>query len=216
MPVSDSLGIAQFLHDNVSSNLAVMKMQLSHMYSETKNRKQRRELKSMSELVDELIASIRQASSGVREAVAPGSSLCSAVHDCATDFQQRTSIRTSFTWMGSDDGISDKISAAVLAIVHEALANVVRHAHATEVHIDAAARTGFLTLSVRDNGSGISRCSVRRRNGFGLFSIRERTNDCSGTVRFRSNSGRGFEIVVRIPLFDKSTVFSNRTASLHS
>jgi signal transduction histidine kinase len=207
----ENMEMAQFLHDHISSNLAVLKMQLCHTYKHTKNRSQRRELKSMSELVDQIIASIREASSGICER-AGERSLYAAIGDCARRFERHTSIPTFFHSLGTDEHISGKISGAVVAILREALANVVRHARATEVQIDAVRQRGFLTLSVRDNGNGISESRVKNGDGFGLFSIRQRASDCGGTVCIRSQPGRGFEVVVRIPLVDTNEL-DNRESS---
>src|SRR5437762_2325972 len=121
------MGMAQFLHDTVNSNLAVLKMQLCHMYKHTRSRAQKRELKSMCDLVDQLIASIRQTSSGIRQGEDEKESLYAAIGNCARDFDERTGIRTFFHSVGGDDHIPTKISTAVLGVLREALANVVRH-----------------------------------------------------------------------------------------
>ena len=201
-----SLAIAQFLHDNVSSNLVVIKMKVCNLYNHAKSGSQKRELKLIGDVVNQLIESIRQASSGLRDEKVQTSSLYESIEDCVRKFQVCTLIRTFVTISGNDPDISSKASVTVMAILQEALANVVRHAQASRVYVQAAQKKGFLTLSVRDNGTGISKSVLKNRDGFGLFSMRQRVAECGGDVDFRSEQGRGFEVFVRIPLRDREEV----------
>jgi signal transduction histidine kinase len=164
--LEDQMAMAQFLHDDVNSNLAVLKMQLCHMCKHSKSRSQRRELRSMCELVDQLIASIRRRSSGIRQGADQERSLYIAIADSAHEFEQRTGIQTFFHSIGNDEDISNKISSTVLAILREALANIVRHARATEVHIRVERQTELLKLAIHDNADGHTGIQPERRRRF--------------------------------------------------
>lgn len=55
---------------------------------------------------------------------------------------------------GSVDEVPEQIAGSAVAVMREALANVVRHAAATEVAIHVRADAGALVVLVSDNGSG--------------------------------------------------------------
>ena len=196
-----SLEDAEFLHDHVCGDLVVLKMQVDYLRKHTTSALQKRELRSMDSLVDEIIASIRARSRNkLREADVEASSLYTQTGRCLRTFEQRTRIRTRFTKTGPDKDLSNEICATVLEILKEALANIVRHARATEVRVDAARHEKFLAVSICDNGVGARKSVIQNPDGVGLLTIHRRVTAFGGTVHFRGATGRGFEVFLRIPL----------------
>jgi signal transduction histidine kinase len=80
----------------------------------------------------------------------------------------------------------------------EALANVVKHAHATEAAIDVTAGGGAVAIAVRDDGWGFD-AAVGRAGGFGLRSMRARAADLGGRLEIASAPGRGTDVRVEVP-----------------
>jgi signal transduction histidine kinase len=154
----------------------------------------------MDNLVDQIIDSVRALSRRrLREAEINAESLYTHIGICVRSFAQRTRIRTHFSKTGNDNDLSKPICAAILDILKEALTNVIRHARATEVHVDAVCHQRFLALSICDNGTGARKCALHDAAGVGLNSIERRVKALAGTVDFRSIAGHGFELFVRIP-----------------
>ena len=87
----------------------------------------------------------------------------------------------------------------VLAIVNEALSNVVRHAHARRVSLVAEHRDGQLEVTITDDGVGISEDSVA---GFGLRNMRDRARLLGGTLRVEPRPPRGTQVVLTVPWDD--------------
>src|SRR5690606_15383743 len=71
-----------------------------------------------------------------------------------------------------------QIQTALLRIAQGALSNVVRHAHATEAHIELTCGEGEARLIVRDNGSGFAPAGEEpgphEAGSFGLSAMQER------------------------------------------
>ncbi|HZD58776.1 MAG TPA: sensor histidine kinase [Anaerolineales bacterium] len=84
----------------------------------------------------------------------------------------------------------------ILAILNEALSNVVRHAHADKVKITARSIEGRLHLSVRDNGIGIP---ANVEAGYGLRNMRDRARLLGGSLEIDNLDGRGTEVLLDIP-----------------
>jgi two-component system NarL family sensor kinase len=84
----------------------------------------------------------------------------------------------------------------------EALANIVRHAHATRVDLFLAADADRVTLRVQDDGVGFDANSLlagppRAASGIGLRSLREQAADLGGKLLLRSGPlGTTLEISV--------------------
>ena len=89
------------------------------------------------------------------------------------------------------------VEVAAYRIVQEALANVVRHAQATQCTIRLQLIDGALHLSVEDNGSGLPEVVHR---GVGLASMRERAEELGGTFGIAGRPGGGTNVKVSLPL----------------
>ena len=94
------------------------------------------------------------------------------------------------------------IETTVYRVVQEGLANVIRHAHATEARISLWIENRALHCVVQDDGVGMKESARRSagRRGLGLAGMQERLVALSGTLNIHSSSGRGTRLHVRIPL----------------
>jgi len=87
---------------------------------------------------------------------------------------------------------------ALYRIAQEALNNVVKHAHASQVEIRLEDREGAIALEVRDDGVGFDP-QAEYPGHLGLQSMRERTARLGGALEIESAPGRGALLRVRIP-----------------
>ncbi|MHA6758383.1 sensor histidine kinase [Streptacidiphilus sp. PAMC 29251] len=85
---------------------------------------------------------------------------------------------------------------ALLAVLGEALSNVVRHARARAVEVTVAASRADLTLTVVDDGVGLGD-GVRRS---GLANLAERADQCGGTFSIGPGPQGGTLLVWQIPI----------------
>ncbi|MFF0345389.1 sensor histidine kinase [Kribbella sp. NPDC004875] len=85
----------------------------------------------------------------------------------------------------------------LLRSAQEALANVRKHAAATQVLITLGLSDGGVWIEIRDDGSGFTPGSVS--GGFGLNAMRGRVEESGGSVEVESAPGRGTRVQVLIP-----------------
>jgi signal transduction histidine kinase len=94
------------------------------------------------------------------------------------------------------------VQTALLRIAQGAVANVVQHAHATEVGIVLRVEGGTARLTVADDGDGFDPGSVAERatasDSFGLRAISERVAQLGGELDVRSAPGQGASISVTL------------------
>lgn len=85
--------------------------------------------------------------------------------------------------------------------VREALTNIVKHAHATEVRLRLGWTAGTLTVVIEDNGRGfVVPASDTPAPGNGLVNLRERIAGLGGEIQLHSNPGMGTRIEFRVTL----------------
>lgn len=125
--------------------------------------------------------------------------LRAAVHQLVTDFRSRTNIEVSFSERGLDRSVAEEVRAAVFRIVQEALANVRRHAEATQVAVLIDRNDTTLTVTVRDDGIGFDP-THRSLARLGLLGMRERAAAIDGRLTIDSTPGDGTSITLTVPL----------------
>jgi signal transduction histidine kinase len=94
-----------------------------------------------------------------------------------------------------DVDVPADVGEHLLSALREALANVARHAGASKVDVRVRA-AAELSLTVRDNGSGIK--DTGRRSGLG--NLEQRAGKLGGSLRVESAPGGGTELDWRVPL----------------
>jgi signal transduction histidine kinase len=106
-----------------------------------------------------------------------------------------------------------RVEEVCFAIVHEAVGNVVKHAHAQNAWIVVERRATDLVLAVRDDGDGFDVAQTRvgydLSGSLGMLNMRERAEMLNGRYVVQSKPGRGTLIYLIVPL--NGTVARPRT-----
>ena len=112
-----------------------------------------------------------------------------------SEFAARTGLRTSFV-CAADVRLTQLPAPASLAVfraAQEALNNVAKHARASGADVRLASSRRHLTLTITDDGIGMSRRASMPRGGdaggFGLAGMRARCAAFDGTLRIVAGSG---------------------------
>jgi ligand-binding sensor domain-containing protein/signal transduction histidine kinase len=97
---------------------------------------------------------------------------------------------------------AEDVSVLLFESVRELLFNVVKHAKVRSASVHLERLEGqMLRISVRDQGVGFNPHSLKfTREGFGLFSIRERLSLVGGHLEMKSRPGHGAELTLIAPL----------------
>jgi len=111
-------------------------------------------------------------------------------------FAARTSLQTSLAIAPEVDKLSYERQRAVLRVIQEALANVFRHAQATQVKVAIQATDTDFRLRVSDNGRGMPINQARSGPkaisfGVGIPAMRARLRQLGGTLEIHSSSATG-------------------------
>jgi signal transduction histidine kinase len=96
-----------------------------------------------------------------------------------------------------DSLLDDALGDDVLAVVREALMNVVRHARATAVEVGMSARDGILRISVVDDGVGTRAATPAGR---GLENMRARAERSGGSATLANRPSGGSALQWDVPL----------------
>jgi PAS domain S-box-containing protein len=105
-----------------------------------------------------------------------------------------------------DERFGPEVTSQLLRIVQEAVTNAHKHAHASRVCVQVAARDGTAEVTIIDDGMGFDPQQTASR-GFGLRFMAERAQAVGGRMQVHSACGEGTTVRVQVPLRqpDRST-----------
>jgi PAS domain S-box-containing protein len=199
--------ISRELHDDLCQRLSGMKFRVEVLEDQilAAGKGAGRRLRNFAHELDRMITDVRRISSNLRPSVLDDFGLVTALRLLCRDFEKVHSIRTQFQHGNVPSRrVDPSIEIALYRIAQEALSNVARHANASTVAVRLLHEDSYLRLIVKDDGKGFNREGIDRvrasGRGFGLISMRERSELLRGTFEIDSVEGRGTTIASRLPL----------------
>ncbi|MCA9867540.1 MAG: sensor histidine kinase [Anaerolineae bacterium] len=129
-------------------------------------------------------------------------SLPDAIERTAVRWQEEAGIPLTTTITGDPVPLHPDIEVTLLRATQEALANIRKHAQATAVQITLSYIDDVVVLDVQDNGVSFAGAAASSLSGgYGLQAMRERAEQCGGSVTLESEPGEGTTVVVSIPIY---------------
>ena len=102
------------------------------------------------------------------------------------------------TSLDQEPGLSLDAKQTLFRISQEAMNNIVKHAHASQVSLRLAAGPDIVTLEIKDDGSGFDP-QGHYPGHLGLSTMRERAENLGGHLVIESSPGSGTCVSVQIP-----------------
>ena len=97
----------------------------------------------------------------------------------------------------TEPALAPEVQAAVYRVAQEALHNVVKHAHATQVWLSLQETAQAVCLSVRDDGRGFDP-EAQGRGTLGQRSMRERAAGIGADLQVSSAPGQGTQVTLTL------------------
>ncbi|WP_185107631.1 GAF domain-containing protein [Nonomuraea rubra] len=190
--------IAKDLHDVVIQRLFATAMTLMSTVRLVERPEASKRLQHAIDELDETIRQIRSsifALQGTREDIVPG--LRAQIVDLVEGAGGHLGFMPGLRMEGQIDTlVPEQVAEHLLAVLREALSNVVRHSHATRAEVSIAVADRRLNLTVSDNGVGLGEGGRRS----GLRNIEERAGRLGGTAELESQEGGGTRLNWHVPL----------------
>ena len=192
--------IAREIHDDLGQNLLVLRIETELLVRRTRagHGVLHRRAHAKLEQIDQTIKSVRHIINDLRPAVLD-LGLAAAVEWQVNHFRDCSGIECELNDDHEEMHVTDHCATAIFRILQESLTNVQRHAQATRVVVTLRQYSGWLTLSVTDNGRGLPPGALRRKGSFGLVGIEERASILGGTCAVYNEQCGGVTVMVTAP-----------------
>ncbi len=152
-------------------------------------------------LVEQTGETIRNVMAELRPPMLDDYGLLSALHWYGAEFFGKTGIGVDVQGQEAAPRLAAPVELALFRIVQEAMANVAKHARATEVVLTEAEDNGTVRLVIADNGVGFDQERLGQPEGrhrWGLMTMSERAAAAGGHCRIESQPGQGTRVVVEV------------------
>lgn len=188
--------VARDLHDSTSQELVALQLNLMRL-KRARGATAAAALAAVAESLERVQQEIRALSYVYHPPSLDRGGLAMAIRAMAEGFGKRTGLKVNL----QIDYPSVRITgteATVYRLAQEALANIHRHAKATEVDIRLMTTARRLHLMIQDNGIGFD-IRGHATTGVGIAAMRERVDELGGRLSFHCVR-RGTSILASLPL----------------
>ena len=190
--------ISREIHDDIGGALAAVKLDLAWVGRRAADEDTQRHVSSAMEMLQHALAASQRIMMNLRPPILD-QGLVAAVQWLAMGFERRTGVRTVVRRTTDSLDLERDIQMVAYRTVQEALTNVFKHAHASNVSIELNDSEGVLTVEITDNGQGMDRLAQKKSQSFGLLGLRERAAKVDGWLDV-SSSAKGTSVILSVPL----------------
>ncbi len=206
--------LAREMHDSLAQNLSAMQLKASQMG----NLLQHDQIELASKNLEELNFIAKEAYTDVREAIfhlrsqpPSGKEYLAFLRDYLTTYQTCFHISVDLIVEGDPTAsLSENMGDHIFHIIQEAITNIRKHAHASNIKIGIK-RIGYtIQVEIKDNGIGFDPILLtedQKKRHFGLQIMQERAEEIGGTITVDSQPDHGtlvrFMAPITMPQFEK-------------
>lgn len=202
--------IAMVLHDSIGQSLAFSKRELGVLQKQSPENI-RAGLEYVKEQIDLAVRQTRDLTFELSPTTLYTFGLEAAVEELAEQFAAREHLRCHFQATEEDKPLTEQTRTLLYRAARELLLNAGKHAQAKNVIIRIDRVDTSVRMVIEDDGKGFDVSQLERntrREGFGLFSIRERLTHVGGRFAIESHPGGGTKVTLIAPLNREQTVKS--------
>lgn len=199
----ERLRLAQELHDSPMQSLYSAIYRIEELRSHA-DPKLKEALGDVKQHIQNVLQDLRATAKELRPPTIFNFGLENAIRSHANDIvEKHPNLNVHLSLAHDRQILPEKVRLALFRIFQQSLANVIRHARATEVHVRFAFDAEEANLEITDNGRGFvvpqNWIDFVRQGHYGLAGAAERANALGGVFTVQSKPGHSTTIRVIIP-----------------
>jgi len=191
--------MARELHDTLAQGLAGLVLQLEALEATLERGDVQRALQIAGQAKDRARTTLGDARRAINDLRLSEGNPMEAIAQEVERFSTATGIPCQLV-MPASFNVSERNGQHVLRCVSEGLANVARHAQASQAWITIQGEDGQLKIEIRDDGLGFNAEAETSGGHYGLLGLRERARLAGGQMSIDSRPGSGTTLCMSIPV----------------
>lgn len=191
----ERMRIAQDLHDDISSKLNIVSLNIHLLDTPNLSQNELAEIKAnIIDLTAKALENSRRIAHDLLPPVLEKFGLEAAVEELCQEF--KSSKKVSVTFQNSVDlsAATEGLQLQVFRILQELMNNSLRHGKADQIQIRFLNKKGLRVCEYADNGSGFDLEAAKLKKGLGMKNIESRVEIFKGKLTFKSAINQGVQI----------------------
>jgi signal transduction histidine kinase len=214
--------LAREVHDTLGHALVLIsvKLEVAQRLRERDPARFEHELETTKEIVRDTMKELRASIADLRSPALEREPACRAISRYAEEMAQRAGLHVSYDLQPGIEGLPEQIEDTLWKVGQEALANVEKHARASNVVLHISRQHGHILMRIHDDGVGlplgtidegaINRAPTSPEGHYGLSGMFERVESIGGRISLHLSSAgelsspqqNGTTIEVELPLVE--------------
>lgn len=189
------------LHDGVQQELVGVLARLGLARNQLRRDRELAETTLREAQVDaqRALEGLQELARGIHPAILTDRGLIEAVEERAT--RMTVPVEVHANGLGQGARFPLELEGAAYFFVSEGLANILKYASASRVHVRFHSEPGQLVIAVEDNGRGFEPAGVKKS---GLRGLEDRISALGGRVEVASRPGHGTELRAYLPVVEEA------------
>lgn len=196
--------IADGLHADVSSRLALIKRRLLDSISLSEQSKSQTDINETIREIDHVIKVTRSLIFELSPPVLQKLGLKEAIKSLIRYFNNHQNLVIEYNEGTLLEPVDEKLSIFLYQSVREILVNTIKYSRATFANVTLNQRDNKLIIIVKDDGIGFDKTRLKARTGqtggFGLFNIADRLDYFGGALEIETAPEKGTKITIIAPM----------------
>ena len=186
--------VARELHDGIGQMLTTIKFKVENIIQQKgESEAKEKSLEAIIPMIQESIEEVRRIQIDLRPPMLDDLGILATIGWFCREFQKAYSaIRIETQIDIQENEVSTPLKTVIYRVLQEALNNIAKHSRADLVYLILRRTQGKIEMVIQDNGQGFDLEDVTK--GFGMGSMRERTELSGGSFAIESTKGVGTTI----------------------
>jgi len=193
--------ISEELHDNVGQLLSLSRIHAQAISAGTKQLPINTTAKNLYELLSRAVTDLRFISHSLNSGLMKEIGLRASLQRELEYMYSAAGIEGRMMVWGEKYNFTQEKNLLLFRILQEVIQNVLKHAAASRFIILICYKPGEVCFRIKDDGVGFDDRQILESNSLGLKNITNRVRLLQGTIVFKSEPGKGTQIMLDIPIW---------------
>jgi len=199
--------IARELHDDIAQSILLLSRQLDMLISQSDSKIPEDsiiELEHIESIANNAYKSLQRYARDLRPSILDQMGLLAALNWLTEETSKEMKIQAV---VKSDNlpELASELELAMFRIAQEALNNIRKHAHASNVSIIVKIMSNNLRMAITDDGKGFSTLKLTgdlvKQGKLGVLGMEERARLIGGSLQIKSAPGKGTSVIAMAPIW---------------
>ena len=198
--------IGQDIHDDLCQQLAAIGClaKVVHRQLTASHSPEAAQVAEITRLLTNANVRAREMSRGLMPVVRDAGALMEALDELASSTERIFRVSCPFRCDEPVNLADNRMATQLFRITQEAVANAIKHSNADRIEISLQRDNDTISLSIRDNGCGITETAAEKSRGLGLLTMNQRARMIGGMLVVQPEPSGGTLVRCTVPSLENT------------